>query len=182
MQTEQEIQDVAKAIISFADTYTQNKQRKEKEQSEFESKQSLLDIVSSLNCLRSQIRIKRSCKQMIQIPKLLQSLSTLSRFKEVTHLREEIDHQRFTIRNSSRQCLWNIQYRGDEQIQTELVNQGYGRMMSLSFSTAGGVGEEYDQEIWNVSRCISAFLRERQFRLDTGVCSSDLKEIQEEID
>ncbi|KAA6382204.1 MAG: hypothetical protein EZS28_022268, partial [Streblomastix strix] len=42
--------------------------------------------------------------------------------------------------------LWLIQYYGDAQNQSDLVNYGYGRVLSISVSTAGGVGEEQDKE------------------------------------
>ncbi|KAA6354004.1 MAG: hypothetical protein EZS28_050469 [Streblomastix strix] len=54
---------------------------------------------------------------------------------------------RLKVRYNSRQCLRQIQIYGDEQDQTVLVKIGYGRVLSISFSTAGGVGEEQDAEI-----------------------------------
>ncbi|KAA6384341.1 MAG: hypothetical protein EZS28_020131 [Streblomastix strix] len=158
MQTEQEIQDAAKAIISFADTYTQNKLGKQNDQSEQESIQSLIDIISSLECLKDQMRMNKSYKSVIRIPKLYQSLSALAIFKIGVILTDEINEQRFMVRHLSGNCLWHTQICGDEQDQTELVRQGYGRMMSITFCTAGGKGEEYDQEIFNVLRCIYGFL------------------------
>ncbi|KAA6392684.1 MAG: hypothetical protein EZS28_011790 [Streblomastix strix] len=160
MESKQEILISANAITLFADSYTQNKQRKEKEQPEFESKPSPTDIVSTLQSLRNQIWDNNTSKLVIQIPKLLQSLVALSRFRFDTHLKQELDQQRFTVRNSSRDCLWNIQYYGDEKVQSALVNQGYGRVMSISYCTAGGVGEEKDIEIFNGLYCIFDFITE----------------------
>ncbi|KAA6380984.1 MAG: hypothetical protein EZS28_023488 [Streblomastix strix] len=88
-----------------------------------------------------------SCKQVIWIPNLRRSLTTLVTFRLDTHLREEIDQQRLEVRSTSRDCLYWFQVYGDEQDQTELVNNEYGRVMSITFSTAGGVGEEQNQEI-----------------------------------
>ncbi|KAA6353876.1 MAG: hypothetical protein EZS28_050597 [Streblomastix strix] len=66
---------------------------------------------------------------------------------------------RLEIRCNSRWCLYWIQWDGDEQDQTVLVNNGYGRVTSITFSTAGGQGEEQDDEIRNGLVCISDFLR-----------------------
>ncbi|KAA6328751.1 MAG: hypothetical protein EZS28_053681 [Streblomastix strix] len=95
---------------------------------------------------------------MIKIPKLLQSLVALSRFKVGTHLREEIDQQNLEVRNKCRWCLRYIQECCDEQVQSELVNNRYGRVLSITFSTAGGKGEEQDEEIENGLECIKYFL------------------------
>ncbi|KAA6399213.1 MAG: hypothetical protein EZS28_005258 [Streblomastix strix] len=73
----------------------------------------------------------------------------LSRFKVGTHLKEEANKQSLEVRNKCRDCLWCIQIYGDEQVQSELVNVGYGRIMSITYSTAGGIGEEQDEEIYN---------------------------------
>ncbi|KAA6376863.1 MAG: hypothetical protein EZS28_027609 [Streblomastix strix] len=64
------------------------------------------------------------------------------------------------IRSWSRDCLSLIQYYGDEQVQSELVNQGFGRVMPISYCTAGGIGEEQDLEIKDGLFYISDFLRE----------------------
>ncbi|KAA6311546.1 MAG: hypothetical protein EZS28_056105, partial [Streblomastix strix] len=87
------------------------------------------------------------CKQVTQIPKLLQSLIALVTFRLGTHLREQTDLLRLQVRHQSRWCLKQIQSFGDEYVQSELVRQGFGRVMTLSFCTAGGVGEEQDEEI-----------------------------------
>ncbi|KAA6364449.1 MAG: hypothetical protein EZS28_040024 [Streblomastix strix] len=156
MQTEQEIQDFAKAIISFADSCTINKQGKEKEQSE--SVPSLTNITSSLQFISKQIWNNNACKSVTKIPKLLQSLSALSRFNVCTHIDLDVDQQRLEVRSGSRLCLGHIQHYGDEQIQTELVNKGYGRVICIQFCTAGGVGEEKDKEICYLLFYISMFL------------------------
>ncbi|KAA6386643.1 MAG: hypothetical protein EZS28_017827 [Streblomastix strix] len=84
---------------------------------------------------------------MIKIPKLLRSLTALSLYKVGTHVSEDIDQQKLDVQSCSRQCLSSIQVHGDEQDQTELVNIGYGRVTSITFCTAGGIGEELDKEI-----------------------------------
>ncbi|KAA6367705.1 MAG: hypothetical protein EZS28_036769 [Streblomastix strix] len=96
---------------------------------------------------------------MIKIPKLLRSLTALSLYKLGTHVSEDIDQQKLDVRSCSRQCLSSIQDIGDAQIQIELVNIGYGRVMSLSFCTTGGIGEEQVKEINVVLIYISDFLR-----------------------
>ncbi|KAA6378449.1 MAG: hypothetical protein EZS28_026024, partial [Streblomastix strix] len=115
-------------------------------------------IVSTLQTLSHQILENNSSKQVIQIPKLLQSLFELSRYKVETHLREEIDRLRLEVRSFSRKCLYCIQFKGDAQAQSDLVTQGYGRVMSISICTAGGKGEEQDEKIYNGLGRITDFL------------------------
>ncbi|KAA6385129.1 MAG: hypothetical protein EZS28_019345 [Streblomastix strix] len=160
MQSKQPIQDVAKVIVSFSDSYAQNKQRKQNEQYESESTTSLTKVTSRLEYLWRQIENKKSCKQVIRIPKLLQSLISLVTFRLGTHLREEKDRQRLEVRHHSRQCLRQIRMYGDAQNFADLVNVGYGRVISIAFCTAGGVGEEQDAQIWNVLNSIYNFLRQ----------------------
>ncbi|KAA6367237.1 MAG: hypothetical protein EZS28_037236 [Streblomastix strix] len=159
MQQKQEFYETARAIVSFTDSYTQNKKGKQTEQPESESIPSITKICSSLQTLLHQILSNNTCKQVIHIPKLLQSLSALSRFKIGIHIGQELDQMRFSIRCSSRECLYWIQFKGDEQVQSELVNNGYGRVTSISFCTAGGKGEEQDKDISNQLRSISMFHR-----------------------
>ncbi|KAA6368250.1 MAG: hypothetical protein EZS28_036223 [Streblomastix strix] len=158
MKSEQEVQDAARAIISFTDSYTQNRKREQNEQSK--SNPSFVYIVSTLQSLENQIRNNYSRKSVIQIPKLLHSLAILVTLRLGTRLREEIDQQIFTIRHWSRECLRQIQFFGDEQDQTELVNIRYGRIMPILISTAGGVGEEQDEAIYNGLNHIQQFLRQ----------------------
>ncbi|KAA6402271.1 MAG: hypothetical protein EZS28_002202 [Streblomastix strix] len=119
-----------------------------------------MDMVSILESLKEQIQYNNGCKLVIQIPKLLQSLISLVTFRLGTHLNEQTDLLRLQVRHWSKWCLWYIQGYGDEQDQSELVNVGYGRVMTLSFCTAGGVGEEKDVEIWNGLYYIYDFLRQ----------------------
>ncbi|KAA6377894.1 MAG: hypothetical protein EZS28_026578 [Streblomastix strix] len=44
--------------------------------------------------------------------------------------------------------------------QTKIVNNGYGRVIYITFSTAEGKGEEQDEEIQNRLQCIFSFLNE----------------------
>ncbi|KAA6366352.1 MAG: hypothetical protein EZS28_038121, partial [Streblomastix strix] len=149
MKSDQEIQEEARVIISFTDSYTQNKQGKQNEQPESESISSITKICSSLQFLQNQIWENDTRKQVIQIPKLLKSLSALVNFRLGTHIDLDVDNQRLEVRHWSRYCLNWIRYLGDEQDQSELVNKRYGRVMSISFCTAGGKGEEQDLEILN---------------------------------
>ncbi|KAA6319457.1 MAG: hypothetical protein EZS28_054813, partial [Streblomastix strix] len=88
------------------------------------------------------------------------SLIALATFRLGTHLREEKDQQRLKVRHQSRWCLYQIRVYGDEQVQQELVRQGYGRVICISFCTAGGVGEEQNQMIRYGLSYISDFLKD----------------------
>ncbi|KAA6386972.1 MAG: hypothetical protein EZS28_017499 [Streblomastix strix] len=160
MRSRQKIQNTASLIIQFIDSYTKNNQGQQNEQLESESQHSLTDIASSLQSFKDQIRNQKSCKLVIRIPKLLQSLVALSLYKINTRICQILDQQRFGVRSWSRWCLYQIQFNGDEQVQSELVNNGFGRVMSISFCTAGGVGEEEDEEINDGLYYISRFLRQ----------------------
>ncbi|KAA6375010.1 MAG: hypothetical protein EZS28_029463 [Streblomastix strix] len=162
MQQKQEFYETARAIVSFTDSYTQIKQIKQNEQQDSESISSLTDIASSLQTLSDQILQTIRKKQVIQIPKLLKSLTTLVTFRLGTHIDLDVDNQRLKVRSWSRQCFRWIQHFGDEQDQSELVNNGYGRVLSIKFCTAGGKGEEQDMEIRNGLFLITRFLGELQ--------------------
>ncbi|KAA6356625.1 MAG: hypothetical protein EZS28_047848 [Streblomastix strix] len=160
MQSKLKVNEIVRAIVSFTDSYTQNKQGEQNEQPESESIPSITKIYFSLQFLQNQILKNNTRKQVIQIPKLLKSLTTLVTFRLGTHIDLDVDNQRLKVRSWSRQCLIYIQVFGDEQDQSELVRQGYGRVTSITFSTAGGQGEEQDYEISNQLYRISRFLRE----------------------
>ncbi|KAA6400228.1 MAG: hypothetical protein EZS28_004245 [Streblomastix strix] len=160
MESDYLIQNAANAIISFTDSYTKIKQGKQNEQQKSDSISSLTEISSCLKSINDQIRNINTSKQVIQIPKIHQSLSTLSLYKVGNHIGQEIDRQIFTVRSSSRDCLSSIRFFGDEQVQSELVNQGFGRMICISFCTAGGVGEEQDEEIEHGLYRIYRFLKD----------------------
>ncbi|KAA6394575.1 MAG: hypothetical protein EZS28_009895 [Streblomastix strix] len=160
MESDYLIQNAARTIISFNDSYAKNKQGKQNEQQKSDSMPSLTEISSTLEYLRNQIQDDNTLKSVIRIPKLLQSFSALSLYKICCHLSEDIDQQRLEVRHISRDCLGEIRYNGDEQIQTELVNQRFGRVMTISISTAGGNGEEQDKEIRNGLFYIYYFLRD----------------------
>ncbi|KAA6399836.1 MAG: hypothetical protein EZS28_004641 [Streblomastix strix] len=104
--------------------------------------------------------MNKSCKQVIQIPKFLHSLTVLSSFKLETQFSKKINNQRWEVRHWSRLCLAWIQHYGDEYDQTELANYGYGKVICILFSTAGGIGEEQNEEIGNGLMYIYDFLRE----------------------
>ncbi|KAA6393101.1 MAG: hypothetical protein EZS28_011371 [Streblomastix strix] len=91
---------------------------------------------------------------------LLRSLVALSLYRLSSCLNDEIDRLQLSLRSRSRDCLYWIQYNGDEQVQSELVNIEYGKMMSITFSAAGGVGEEHDEETRDGLYYIYLFLRE----------------------
>ncbi|KAA6371737.1 MAG: hypothetical protein EZS28_032736 [Streblomastix strix] len=103
--------------------------------------------------------MNRSCKQVIQIPKFLHSLTVLSSFKLGNHSNQEVDLQRFNVRCNSRECLDRIQECGNAKDFADLVNIGYGKVICISFSTAGGIGEEHDKKILNVLNDIINFIR-----------------------
>ncbi|KAA6390527.1 MAG: hypothetical protein EZS28_013949 [Streblomastix strix] len=158
MQLKQEIEDLAKTIISFADSYENSKEKKKIEKSDSESTPFLIEVTSSLQILQNQLKNNNAYKSVTQTPNLLQSLSILSNYKFGTHKSEQVDQQRLALRSSSRWCLYWIHFYGNEQDQSNLVNQGYGRVMSIIISTAGGAGEEQDKNIWCELRFIYLFL------------------------
>ncbi|KAA6401792.1 MAG: hypothetical protein EZS28_002686 [Streblomastix strix] len=147
METEYEMQDAERVIISLANSYAYVKQRKENEQPESESTTSPTEVASSLQYLIDKIWNNNTSKQVNKAPKLLQSLIALVTFRLDEHISEELDQQIFSFRSRSRDCLYQIQFSSDEQDQSELVNQEYGRMICISISAAGGKGEEQDEEI-----------------------------------
>ncbi|KAA6382745.1 MAG: hypothetical protein EZS28_021726 [Streblomastix strix] len=163
MQSNQDFNGIAIAIISFTDSDTKNKQGKQNEQSESVSTLSLAQVTSSLEQLWRQIDMNKSSKQVTQIPKLLQSLIALVNFRLGTHLNEQTDLLRLKVRRQSRLCLYWIQYIGGEQVQSEIVNNEYGRVMSLQFSTAGGIGNEKDEEIYTGLIYIYNFLERLRY-------------------
>ncbi|KAA6368258.1 MAG: hypothetical protein EZS28_036215 [Streblomastix strix] len=87
-------------------------------------------------------------------------ISALSLYKLGTHPNQEVYRLRLNVRNDSRYCLRQIQIYGDEQDFADLVNVEYGRVLSIAFCTAGGIGEEQDVEIKDVLNYISIFLKE----------------------
>ncbi|KAA6377230.1 MAG: hypothetical protein EZS28_027243 [Streblomastix strix] len=157
MNSEQEIKEVARFIILLTDSYTSKKERQQKEQQE--SVPSLTNIISSLQLLSKLIWNNNACKSVTKIPKLLQSLFALSLYNVCTRIDLDVDQQRVEVRHTSRLCLWNVYFYGDEQVQQELVNIEYGRVTSITFCTAGGIGEKQDLEIFNELYYIECFLR-----------------------
>ncbi|KAA6372663.1 MAG: hypothetical protein EZS28_031812 [Streblomastix strix] len=155
------MQDAARAIISFTDSNAYKKERKQNEQPESESTDSLIEIKAYLEYLRNKFRNNNAIKIMIKNQNLLQSITLLTIFKLGNHSNQEIDRLRLNVRCYSRQCLSWIQYTGDEQDIADLVNVGYGKVTCISFSTAGGIGEEEDEEIYIRLNRISDFLREQ---------------------
>ncbi|KAA6378484.1 MAG: hypothetical protein EZS28_025991 [Streblomastix strix] len=121
---------------------------------------SLTEVSAYLQYFKQQILYNSTRKLVIRIPKLLQSLVALSLYRLNSRLNEVIDRQELEVRHWSRYCLNWIQRFGDAQVQSELVNIGYGRMIFISFCTAGGKGEEQNKEINVGLNNISHFLRE----------------------
>ncbi|KAA6365899.1 MAG: hypothetical protein EZS28_038574 [Streblomastix strix] len=163
MESDYQIKKARRAIISFTDSYTQNKQGKRNEQPESDPAPSLVEISTYLQYLRDQICYNNALKQMIKIPKLLRSLVALVTFRLGTHIDLDVDNQRLKVRSWSQRCLGYILYFGDEYVQSELVNVEYGRVLFISICTAGGKGEEQDEEIYNGLKYISEFLRELHY-------------------
>ncbi|KAA6368231.1 MAG: hypothetical protein EZS28_036242 [Streblomastix strix] len=136
------VQAATKAIISFANSYKYNKKRKQNDKSE--STPSITEIATSLQSLSIQIRNNQTCKSVTQIRNLLESLIELTRFRLGTHMTKEEDRLRVGIRSN---------------IQSDLINVEYGKVMTISISTAGGIGEELVEEIKIGLYHISDFLR-----------------------
>ncbi|KAA6364140.1 MAG: hypothetical protein EZS28_040333 [Streblomastix strix] len=98
---------------------------------------------------------------MIKNQNLLRPLNQLTIFKLGNHSNQEVDRLRLNVRQKSKQCLRWIQEYGDTQDFVDLVNVGYGKVTCISLSTAGGFGEEKEEEIGNVLDNIYNFLREQ---------------------
>ncbi|KAA6399843.1 MAG: hypothetical protein EZS28_004628 [Streblomastix strix] len=157
-QLDQKIQDVTSAVISFANSYTLIKERKQNEQSESESTSSLTNIISCLKSLKSQFQNDNKRKELIQTPNLIRSLAVLACYKHNIHLNEEYNQQTLSIRFNSRNCLSWIHYYGNALNHAQLVNIKYAGMLVIVISTAGGQGEEYDNEINDTLIYIQQFL------------------------
>ncbi|KAA6377268.1 MAG: hypothetical protein EZS28_027204 [Streblomastix strix] len=97
---------------------------------------------------------------MIKNQNLLRPLASLTIFKLGSHSNQEVDRLRLDVRQKSRYCLSWIQFTGDAQDFADLVNVGYGKVICISFNTAGGIDEEEDEEIRNVLIYFYYFLRE----------------------
>ncbi|KAA6404364.1 MAG: hypothetical protein EZS28_000099 [Streblomastix strix] len=156
------MQDAARAIKSFTDSYAYKKERKQTEQPESESTDSLIEIAAYLKYLSDQIGYNNEFKQMIKNQNLLRPLASLTIFKLGKHSNQEVDRLRFNVRQKSRQYLLKIPEYGDAQDFADLVNVGFGKVICISFSTAGGIGEEDDEEIKSGLINIYVFLRELQ--------------------
>ncbi|KAA6377338.1 MAG: hypothetical protein EZS28_027134 [Streblomastix strix] len=98
---------------------------------------------------------------MIKNQNLLRPLASLTIFKLGNHSNQEVNRLRFNVRCNSRWCLRWIQNSGDAQDFADLVNVEYGKVICISLSTAGGIGEEKDEEIKSGLNNISNFLREQ---------------------
>ncbi|KAA6374347.1 MAG: hypothetical protein EZS28_030127 [Streblomastix strix] len=149
-------------LIQFAsqsqlDKRTNSQEQHDQQQSESSSSLSL--ITSSIDLLENLIRNDNICKVVINTPKALHSLFTLTCYKINIHFSQENDQQTLQVRSSSRRCLWQIQLYGDASAQTELINARYVRVLVIAISTASGSGEEQDDEIWIVLYRISDFLK-----------------------
>ncbi|KAA6369149.1 MAG: hypothetical protein EZS28_035323 [Streblomastix strix] len=97
------------------------------------------------------------CKEVVETPKVLHSLSTVSIYKIGTHLSQENDQQTLALRSGSGCCLWHIQFWSDESTHSELINVGYARVLVIAIGTASGYGEEKDEEISLILFRISKF-------------------------
>ncbi|KAA6376648.1 MAG: hypothetical protein EZS28_027824, partial [Streblomastix strix] len=99
-------------------------------------------------------------KKLIKKPNFLHSLSALSLYKVGNHSNQEVNRLRLNVRYDSRWCLSWIRCYGDAQNFADLVNVEYGRVLSIAFCTAGGIGEQQDWEIFIVLNHFSDFLRQ----------------------
>ncbi|KAA6373260.1 MAG: hypothetical protein EZS28_031213 [Streblomastix strix] len=57
-------------------------------------------------------------------------------------------------------CLFYVQLYEDVLVYTKLVKIGYGRVTSIAFCTAGGVGEEQHEGIYDGLNFFCYFLRD----------------------
>ncbi|KAA6373012.1 MAG: hypothetical protein EZS28_031461, partial [Streblomastix strix] len=100
------------------------------------------------------------CKQIINTPNFLNSLIKLTQFKFNNETNKEEDKQSLQIRDWSKQSLDSIQRWGDEQVQVELVTNGYPRILIIVINTAGGNEQEQDDGIGKGLINIADFIRE----------------------
>ncbi|KAA6374346.1 MAG: hypothetical protein EZS28_030126 [Streblomastix strix] len=150
-------------LIQFASQSQFNKKtdsiQEQHDQQQTESSSSISLVTSSLNFLENLISNDNICKVVINTPKALHSLCTLTCYKINIHFSQENDQQTFAVRHSSRGCLWDIQQYGDGSTHSELVNARYVRVLVIAISTASGSGEEQDEEIIDGLDNISWFLK-----------------------
>ncbi|KAA6312355.1 MAG: hypothetical protein EZS28_055940, partial [Streblomastix strix] len=76
----------------------------------------------------------------------MHSFITLFNYNITNHTKDVEDQYTLAIRQRSKDCLRYIQNSGDAQDFADLVNVGYGKVICISFSTAGGIGEVQNQE------------------------------------
>ncbi|KAA6372038.1 MAG: hypothetical protein EZS28_032436 [Streblomastix strix] len=163
------MQDASRAIISFTDSQAYKKERKQNEQPESESTETLIEITAYLGYLSNKIWENKDFKSVIKNQNLLRPLASLTIFKLGNHSNQEVDRLRFNVRQISRQCLNWIRFYGDAQDFADLVNVQYGKVICISLSSAGGIGEEDDKEMLNGLNRIYHFLRTiRNGRNDFG--------------
>ncbi|KAA6398683.1 MAG: hypothetical protein EZS28_005785 [Streblomastix strix] len=93
------------------------------------------------------------------MPKFIHSLKALAIYKSRIHFNSENDKQIYSLRNSSRGCLWTILDYGDALDQQELVNIGIAGVLFVAISSAGGISEERDSEIREELFNIADFLK-----------------------
>ncbi|KAA6357364.1 MAG: hypothetical protein EZS28_047109 [Streblomastix strix] len=135
------IPHVTSPIIQFVSQSQINKKTIQQEQSE-SFDQSFPS--SSLVLLNNLIIKNEVCKQISNTPNFLISLIKLTKFKFNNDTNKEEDKQSLKIRNESIECLRSIHRWGDEQVQVELVTNGYPRALVIDINTAGG--NEYQQD------------------------------------
>ncbi|KAA6368185.1 MAG: hypothetical protein EZS28_036288 [Streblomastix strix] len=149
-------------LIQFASESQFKKKTNSQEQhdqQQTESSSSLSLITSSNNLLERLINNNNKCKEVINTPKALHSLITLTCYKINIHFSQENDQLTLSVRHSSRGCLGNIQLFGGASVQSQLVNARYVRMLIIAISTASGSGEEQSEEIWSGLNSISKFIK-----------------------
>ncbi|KAA6389593.1 MAG: hypothetical protein EZS28_014880 [Streblomastix strix] len=150
-------------LIQFAsqsqlDKKTDSQEQHDQQQSESSSSLSL--ITQSLDLLDRLINNNNNNRKVvINTPNALHSLSTLTNYKINIHFSQEMDKQTFKVRHSSRWCLFYIQEQGDASVYSELVKARYVGVLVIAISTAGGTGEEKDDEIRDQLFLISEFIR-----------------------
>ncbi|KAA6354284.1 MAG: hypothetical protein EZS28_050189 [Streblomastix strix] len=158
----QKIKEAGIIITSFVASYEQMKKTKftdQQNQQQSESSTSLSDVNNSLKFIANHLW-SNEFKKLIKKPNFLHSLSALSLYKVGNHSNQEVYRLRLNVRYNSRWCLSWIQIYGDAQNFADLVNVGYGRVLSIAFCKAGGIGEEEDEEILKVLEHFSCFLGE----------------------
>ncbi|KAA6381860.1 MAG: hypothetical protein EZS28_022612 [Streblomastix strix] len=129
---------------------------------EYFENEDLRKVITKLQQVPEEERVMRECAifgQMIRALDLLHCNGEIHWDIKPANIFVMIDGCDFGHARDVEQFLSWIQEYGDAQDLADLVNVGYGKVICISFSTAGGINEEQDEEILNELFHIFNFLR-----------------------